>query len=217
VITSDYHSQRILTGSISIPAGTVVYATVFSGLPVQSALPITPMWCAAGYNGPVTEFGQRGVCFAGGGERAVFYPVARAQSPYAAESLDIRNFHIGAFPAIEARPFPSDIELREYVVLDRVRPNGITYHVERGENARRTFLARHDADFQDEVALIQFHGGEFLVSKADDNHVEVVQRGPVQPIDTSLHWRVERTPGGFRMTSQSPGGGATVIDMGADP
>lgn len=196
-ITEDYHSNLILTGNISIPAGTPVYASIFTTNLPNDPMPTKRMWCAAGYNGPVTRMGQRGVCFAGG-DRVVFYPVAQAQDPYAATSMEMNNFHIGPLPHIEPGPLP--VELRIYLVVDGVSNGQIRLHEERGEQSRRSNMRSLTVDLNDGAGALRWCGGQFTL-RADGDRVQIEQVAPIPPIDTALHWRVERTEDGFAMSA----------------
>lgn len=200
VITADYRSRSILTGSISIPAGTPIFAEVFTQL-APNGLPLQGMWCASGYRGPVTDVGERGVCFAGANGRAVFWPVARAQSPYAVTSFEMSNFHHGEFPQIELRPLPDDIVVRQYFVVDEVDGSGLRFHTEVGEAHRRTSTRSGVIALTNGEGIVPFFGGEFRV-EVIDRRVRAIQISPIQPLDTTLHWRVAReSDGGFVMTA----------------
>lgn len=197
-VTEEYHSNLILTGNITIPAGTPVYASIFTTNRPNDPMPTKRMWCAAGYQGPVTRMGQRGVCFAGSDERVVFYPVAQAQDPYAATSMEMNNFHIGPMPHIEPGPLP--VELRIYLVVDAVSDTQIRLHEERGEQSRRSYMRSLTVDLKDGVGALRWCGGQFAL-RADGEHVEIEQTSPILPLDTALHWHVERTQDGFAMSA----------------
>src|SRR5690349_1594717 len=44
-IAEDYHSNLILTGNIAIPAGTPVYASIFTTNLPNDPMPMKRMWC----------------------------------------------------------------------------------------------------------------------------------------------------------------------------
>lgn len=189
VFAADYRTRTILTGSISIPAGTPVYSSLFDRMGPND-LPVRGMWCAAGYDGPVTDVGERGVCFAGANDRAVFFPVARAQSPYAVRGFDMRNVHSGRFPQIEERPL--EVELRRYVVIDDVAPTRVSYHVEEGEAHRRSIVSYGNVDIVDGAGRLAFEGGRFRLNVDEANHVFATELAPIEVRDSTLHWRVYR-------------------------
>lgn len=190
VIAADYRSRTILTGSVSIPAGTPVYASFFERMG-PTDLPLRGMWCAAAYRGPVTEVGERGICFAGANDRAVLFPVARAQSPYAVRGFDMRNVHNGGFPQIEERPL--DVELRRYVVVDGVEGSLLNFHIEEGEASRRSIVVAYNhADVSNGGGQFRWEGGRFAFSVGDDGRVSVTQIDPIEVRDSTLHWHVYR-------------------------
>lgn len=192
-ITADYRTRTILTGSISIPAGTPIYASIFQPI-APNDLPLRGMWCAAGYDGPVTDVGERGVCFAGANDRAAFFPIARAQSPYAVRSFDMRNVHSGRFPQIEERPL--EAELRRYIVIDSVEPTRVSYHIEEGEAQRRSTARSGNVDIVDGEGVLEFEGGSFTLRVDEANHVSATALEPIEARDTTLNWTVFRDSDG---------------------
>jgi hypothetical protein len=203
VIVGEYHSKPILTGSLTIPAGTLVYASSFSSTSPFAKIPFMRGWCAAAYVGPATKAGERGVCFFGQPDaQAVFYPVAKAQSPYAASSMDMRNFHMGPFPQIEERPFPSDLHLHYIIAVAKVANDKITLAIQRGDGVRMSNSLRQIQFNADGMAPLTALGGEFQIKRESDGRASVTLTKPLAPLDTTLHFRAYRTLEGTLVTAR---------------